>query len=64
MYCDKDRRGLYSIMELNENYIETIRRALLDYRTELVGLASKANREAREQYDRAGILLRTIERIL
>ncbi len=64
MYCDRDRRGFCSIMELDESHIETIRRALLDYRTELVGLSSEANREAREQYDRAGILLRTIERIL
>ncbi len=63
-YCDKDTRGIYAIMELDGNHIETIRRALLAYRTGLVGLPSEANREAREQYDRAGAILRTIERIL
>jgi len=64
VYCDKDARGIYSIMELDGNHIETIRRALLAYRTGLVGLPSEANLEAREQYDRAGAILRTIERIL
>lgn len=64
MYCDKDRRGLYSIMELDESHIETIRRALLAYRQELIGSPSETNSEAREQYDRAGAILRTIERIL
>lgn len=64
MYCDKDRRGLYSIMELNESHIETIQRALLAYRQELVGSPSETNSEAREQYDRAGTILQAIERIL
>lgn len=64
MYCDKDRRGLCSIMELDESHIETIRRALLAYRQELIGSPSEINSETREQYDRAGTLLREIERIL
>ncbi len=64
MYCDKDRRGLYSIMELDESHIETIRRALLAYRQELIGSPSETNSETREQYDRAGAILRHIEKLL
>lgn len=64
MYCDKDGRGLCSIMELSSDEYEIIRKALTAYRTGLVYGETDQRSEFREQYDRAGTLLQAIERIL
>ncbi len=64
MYCDKEGRGRYSIMELSFEECKIIRNALTAYRTGLVYGESDQRSEFREQYDRAGTILRAIERIL
>lgn len=59
MYCDKDCRGLLSIMELTPDEFETIRRALLAFRT---GMATKTldESEPSKQYIRASKMLRRL----
>lgn len=64
MYCDKDNAGRISINELTAEQLETIRRALIAFRSGLIQqLPFKASTEPLTQYDRAGILLRRIERL-
>lgn len=64
MYCDKDNAGRISINELTAEQLETIRRALIAFRSGLIQqLPFKAGTEPLTQYDRAGILLRRIERL-
>lgn len=68
MYCDKDNRGLFAIMDLRPEELETIHRALLAFRTGMVTTVPPtvppSHSEARRQYDRAGVLLRQIEKTL
>lgn len=49
MYWDKDSRGLFSILELTAEEFETIRRALLAYRTIMVTANAIDNESNRQQ---------------
>jgi hypothetical protein len=68
MYCDKDNQNRYAIMDLDKEQLETIRRALKAFRSGMVtnGLPAGYHTysETREQYDRAGIIVRHIEKTL
>ena len=65
MYCDKDSNGRVSIMDLTSVEFDTIRRAIMAFKTGLLqnrlpaGFAPQS--ETYEQYHRAGIILRQIE---
>ena len=65
MYCDKDSNGRVSIMDLTNDEFDTIRRAIMAFKTGLLqnrlpaGFAPQS--ETYEQYHRAGIILRQIE---
>ena len=65
MYCDKDSNGRVSIMDLTNDEFDTIRRAVMAFKTGLLknrlpaGFAPQS--ETYEQYHRAGIILRQIE---
>lgn len=67
MYCDKDSSGRYSIMEIEADELETIRRAIVAFKTGLLqnrmpaGFAPQG--EIYEQYHRAGKLLHQIEKL-
>ena len=69
MYCDKDNRDRYAIMDLDKEQLETIRRALTAYRVGMVqkgmpvGHAARLS-ETHEQYQRAGVIVRHIEKTL
>lgn len=62
MYCDKDSRGLLSIMELTPDEFETIRRALLAFSA---GMATKDINESEpsKQYIRASKILRKLSEL-
>lgn len=64
MYCDKDSRGLYSIIGLTHDQLEVIHRALTSYRIEMVHRkptpGSSSCIEYPEQYERAGAIVRRI----
>ncbi|MEI3554163.1 MAG: hypothetical protein V8Q54_05605 [Alistipes senegalensis] len=65
MYCDKDSNGRVSIMDLTSAELDTIRRAIMAFKTGLLqnrlpdGFAPQS--ETYEQYHRAGMILRQIE---
>lgn len=65
MYCDKDSNGRVSIMDLTSDEFDTIRRAIMAFKTGLLqnrlpdGFAPQS--ETYEQYHRAGMILRQIE---
>lgn len=64
MYCDKDTTGRVAIMDLTDDELETIRRALTAFRVGLVhnrpqGIECDA--EAYTQYERAGAIVHHIE---
>lgn len=62
MYCDEDSTGRISIMDLSAEQLETIRRALLAFRSGLLQrLPFKVDTEPHAQYQRAGALLCQIE---
>lgn len=62
MYCDKDSAGRISIMDLSAEQLETIRRALVAFRSGLFQrMPFKIDTEPHVQYQRAGALLRQIE---
>lgn len=65
MYCDKDNQSRYSIMDLDKEELETIRRALTAYRVGMVQNdilpGHTGNSEIRKQYDRAGVIVQHIE---
>lgn len=67
MYCDKDSRGLYCIMELTVDEFETIRRALLAFRTGLISHrlpeGTKHKPEPHIQYERASAILKQTKSI-
>lgn len=55
MYTDKDNRGRFAIMDLTEDELETLRRALLAYKTTMAG--GDGSGEPRQQYIISGKLL-------
>lgn len=55
MYTDKDNRGRFAIMDLTEDELETLRRALLAYKTTTAG--DDGSGEPRQQYIISGKLL-------
>ena len=57
MYCDKDSRGLFSIMELTDDELETIRRAMKAFRGQRILSSKSIYIEANEQYIRATNIL-------
>ena len=66
MYCDKDNRERYAIMDLDKELLETIRRALTMYRCGLYEGIQEEKRprikeDFQQQYDRAGIMVEHIE---
>ena len=66
MYCDKDNRERYAIMDLDKELLETIRRALTMYRCGLYEGIQEEKRprikeDFQQQYDRAGIIVEHIE---
>ena len=66
MYCDKDNRERYAIMDLDKELLETIRRALTMYRCVLYEGIQEEKRprikeDFQQQYDRAGIIVEHIE---
>ncbi len=65
MYCDKDSEGRYALMDMDADELETVRRALLAYKTDLAkkGLPAgfKTAIEPREQHNRARLILAHIE---
>lgn len=67
MYCDKDSRGQYCIMELTADEFETIRLALTAYRIGLIfhrlpeGTTPKP--EPHIQYERATAILKQTKSI-
>lgn len=67
MYCDKDSRGLYCIMELTADEFETIRRALLAFRTGLISHqlpeGTEHKPEPHVQYERASAILKQLKSI-
>lgn len=67
MYCDKDRSGHYSIMDIEADELETIRRAMIAYRTGMIQhrqpIRFKIDIEPQKQYDCAGFILKQIEYI-
>lgn len=68
MYCDKDSRGLYSIIGLTHDQLEVIHRALTSYRIGMVHrkptLGSSSCIEYPEQYEHAGGIVQRIEAAL
>ncbi len=64
MYVDKDGRGLYSIMDLAPDEIETIRRAIKAFRAGMImsNSDSKEN-ECHRQYVRATKILNTLSEL-
>ncbi|WP_418671867.1 hypothetical protein [Alistipes putredinis] len=67
MYCDKDSSDRYSIVEIEADQLETIRRALIAYRTGMIqhrrSIGFKIDIEPQRQYDCAGAILKQIEYI-
>ena len=63
MYCDKDSRGRYSIMELSSEDYGLIRMALINYRVGLVFGKTDRRTILHEQYDRIGVMLHEIEKL-
>lgn len=67
MYCDKDLNERYSIMDLGLDELETIRRAIIAYRTGLIHERHRINpqeySEPHEQYTIAARILKKIESI-
>lgn len=67
MYVDQDSSGRIAIMDLQKAELETIRRALVAFKTGLlqnripVGFAPQG--EIYEQYHRAGMILHQIEKL-
>jgi hypothetical protein len=66
MYCDKDNRERYAIMDLDKDQLETIRRALTMYRCNLYkGMQEEKQPTIKEdfknQFDRAGQIVTQIE---
>lgn len=55
MYTDKDNRGRFAIMDLTEDELETLRRALLAYKTTMAG--DDGSGELRQQCIISGKLL-------
>lgn len=67
MYCDIDNNRRVAIMDLTPDEFETIRRALIAYRTGMIQhrrpIGFKIDIEPQKQYDRAGAILKQIEYI-
>lgn len=67
MYVDKDSNGRIAIMDLQKEELETIRRAIAAFKTGLLQNRLSAGfspqSETYEQYHRAGMILRQIEKI-
>ncbi len=65
MYCDRDSRGLYSIIGLTRDQLDLIRRALTAYRIGMVCRKqvseSASSIKFPEQYERAGDIVHRIE---
>lgn len=65
MYCDIDNNRRAAIMDLTPDELETIRRALIAYRTGMIQcrrpIGFRTDTEPQKQYDRAGEILRHIE---
>ena len=66
MYCDKDNREHYAIMDLDKELLETISRALTMHRCGLYEGIQEEKRprikeDFQQQYDRAGIIVEHIE---
>lgn len=57
MYCDKDSRGLFSIMELTADEFETIRRAMKAFRGQMMLSDKFIDIEENKQYRRATNIL-------
>lgn len=68
MYCDKDSRGCYSIMELDKEQFKTILRALTAYRLRMVVREESGEllefSETGGEYEIAGAMVRQIEKTL
>lgn len=63
MYCDKDSRGLFSIMELTDDELETIRRAMKAFRGQMILSSKSIDIEANEQYRRATNILYSLSEL-
>lgn len=67
MYLDKDSKDRYTIMDLQEDELETIRRALLAFRTGLISHrlpeGTEHKPELHIQYERASAILKQTKSI-
>ena len=63
MYCDKDSRGLFSIMELTADEFETIRRAMKAFRGQMMLSDKFIDIEVNKQYSRATNISRSLSEL-
>ena len=63
MYVDKDGRGLYSIMDLTPDELETIRRAIKAFRNGMMMTHTFTGKESDKQYIRATNIQRTLSEL-
>ena len=63
MYCDKDSRGLFSIMELTADEFETIRRAMKVFRGQMMLSDNFIDIEVNKQYRRATNISRSLSEL-
>ena len=63
MYCDKDNRGLFSIMELTADELETIRRAIKAFRGQMALAGRFIDMEAERQHRRAIKISRSLSEL-